>query len=200
MLHRLNKIFQGRKGFTLIEILIALAITGIMTTAIATITIQAYSGGTSARSHEIAIKQVENSINSISRYSQMGQKFRVWDTSSPPVEKTADSVSNLIEFNLAAGEQLDIRWNEWELVGGRLVSNKVVYTLDANGNLLQDYTYQYNVGGTPVQSTIGSFISTASGSWNTSSKIMIFNITATVGGSKPANESRSFQILPRPAQ
>jgi prepilin-type N-terminal cleavage/methylation domain-containing protein len=70
---RLKSIVKGQVGLTLIELLIALAITGIITGTVTMITFQVFDGEARANNHLDALSRVQNAGREISRDAGMAQ-------------------------------------------------------------------------------------------------------------------------------
>jgi prepilin-type N-terminal cleavage/methylation domain-containing protein len=70
---RLKSIIKGQVGLTLIELMIALAITGIITGTATMITFQVFDGETRANNHLDALSRVQNAGREISRDAGMAQ-------------------------------------------------------------------------------------------------------------------------------
>lgn len=70
---RLKSIVKGQVGLTLIELLIALAITGIVTGTATMITFQVFDGEARANNHLDALSRVQNAGREISRDAGMAQ-------------------------------------------------------------------------------------------------------------------------------
>lgn len=189
---------SNQKGFTLLEILIAMAVTAIIGLAIGRVVVQVTSVNAASTTREIAIKQVESAVHVISRDALQTQVFTPVDSSGNP--KPAD-ISKKIVFNLAAGDKLVLNWTAWDntqtAITYDLLNNKLRKSVSTNG-------------GQQLVSELASYINAASGTWYTNQYInpdthlkdtkLILSITATVTGYKPATETRTFQIAPSPAQ
>jgi prepilin-type N-terminal cleavage/methylation domain-containing protein len=184
-----------QQGFTLIELLIALAVSGIIMTGVASVLGQLSNGNAMTTSRQIAVNQVQNAIDQISLDTQMAQNITVADSAGNA--KPVDAVSKTVAFNLVASERLVIKWAEWDTT-----QNTVMFTRGSNGTLTRTNTIKLpgQSASPDTQTLIARFISTISGSWNTNLKVLTINIVATAGQFKPASESRTFQIIPRPAQ
>ena len=60
MFHRLGLMNKNQKGFTLIELMVAIAIAGLITGSITTAIFQIFDGNTRSSNHMTAIRQVQN--------------------------------------------------------------------------------------------------------------------------------------------
>jgi prepilin-type N-terminal cleavage/methylation domain-containing protein len=96
----------NQKGITLIELLIAVAITGLLAVVIVTSIVQVLNINASSGSRMTAIKQVERSIDRIRMDVQMAQEIATTDIDDPNVF-------------------LKLEWKEWDNT-----VNEVIYTLD----------------------------------------------------------------------
>ena len=114
--HRLGLLNKNQRGFTLVEVIIVLAIIGIVIGAATTTIVQVINGSSSTSNHMIAIRQVQNAGYWVSRDVQMAQE----------VEPTADP----------DGFPLTLRWTEWADGGLNGDQHQVVYSLvDMPGGL-----------------------------------------------------------------
>jgi len=113
MFNRLKKINKSQKGFTLIELIMVIAITALIIGGITVSIFQLYKVHASTSSRMLAVRQVQNAGHWISRDVQMAQ--------SMVTDESEDT-----------GFPLTLTWTEWEEVDGHLVEgdeHQVVYTL-----------------------------------------------------------------------
>jgi len=73
MFNRLKKINKNQKGFTLIELIVVIAITGLIISAITVTIFQLFSISARSDSHMLAVRQVQNAGYWISHDTQMAQ-------------------------------------------------------------------------------------------------------------------------------
>ena len=73
MFHRLKSINKNQRGFTLIELIVAIAITGLIISAITVTIFQLFSISARSDSHMLAVRQVQNAGYWISHDTQMAQ-------------------------------------------------------------------------------------------------------------------------------
>ena len=176
-INRLKLLFRAQRGFTLIEILVAMIITvaigAVVTTAVTEVT------RVSAKSlnHQAAITQMENGVHYLSRDAQQAQTVTA-------AGAHVTTVLNVMTFHIEQADTFTITWIDWNTN----TTNQIVYSF-SNGSLLRNSV--------PVANNI----TTATGIWHKDTKVLNFTLTATVGsGISQSAESRIFQINPRPAQ
>ncbi len=187
-------IHKNQRGFTLIELVIAIAITGLVTGGITMTIFQVFSGNTRTSNHMIAVRQVQNAGYWISHDGQMAQVISTEDNPNTPET-----------------EVLTLNWAGWEYdCGGSDTCNssyEVRYTYDAVNKKLWRHeeinTTQYDSNGhlvnpqpddqdssTPVADHITSI------STSMADNQLTVTITALVGD---AVEERTYEITPRPS-
>ncbi len=170
-LKTLTLIDRKQGGFTLIELIVALAITVILSSGVAVTVFQIFNSNTRSTAQMSAIKQVEIAIHWISRDAQMAQIIDADPT--------------------GADEVLKLQWTEW----GNTV-NEVTYSL-IDGELKRSLSEN---GGEPTEIPIAQYIiadpAETDFTFDSDSKILTFKITASVGA--PAiSETREGKIKPR---
>jgi prepilin-type N-terminal cleavage/methylation domain-containing protein len=106
MLRSILRKIEQQNGITLMELLIAVAITGLLAVVIVTSIVQVLNINASSGSRMTAIKQVERSIDRIRMDVQMAQEIVTTDVDDPNVF-------------------LKLEWKEWDNT-----VNEVIYTLD----------------------------------------------------------------------
>ena len=197
ILHRLGLINKNQRGITIIELLIAVGIAGIITGAITMTLFQVYAGNARSSNHMTAVRQVQNAGYWISRDTQMAQ-----------IVSTDDDTGT------AEIEVLTLNWAGWEYdCGGSdtcTSSYEVRYTYDAvNEKLWRNQkiiTRKYDSDGQLIETIvspaagwdatpIADFITPIPTVTMASNKLSA-TITAKVGD---AEEVRTYEITPRPS-
>lgn len=107
MFHRLGLINKKQMGFTLLELLIVLAISGLVTGATTMTFFQVFDGNARTSNHMEAVRQVQNAGYWVSRDAQMAQ---IVDTGNDPGTPELELVT--------------LTWTEWDNT-----AHQVVYTL-----------------------------------------------------------------------
>lgn len=94
--HRLGLISKNQMGFTLLELLIALAITSVITGSTTMVIFQVFDGNARTSNHMEAVRQVQNAGYWVSRDAQMAQSI---DIGNDPVTPELELVT--------------LTWTEW---------------------------------------------------------------------------------------
>jgi prepilin-type N-terminal cleavage/methylation domain-containing protein len=160
---------RSASGFTLIELVMALAVSGILLSAISASLYQVFTNSQKNTAHMLAVKQVENAVHFLVRDVEMAQHVRT--------------------SGLDTGEVLELSWTDWEAV-----ETVITYSWDStNHTLIRDHsrdgtstTIAYAVVNAPVISPQP---------FTASDQKLLINITCTVAGH---NEERALEIAPRP--
>jgi len=170
--HRLGLIHKNQRGVTLVELIIAVAITGIITGGITMTIFQVFGGNERTSNHMTAIRQVQNAGYWISHDTQMAQ---IVDTD-----------------NLTPPEILKLTWTEWE--SGDV--HQVIYTLLVDNKLQREHYTNLNLDATTI---VAQYINPDQTScvWDDEGKLTL-TVTATVVGWKSASETRIYEVIPRP--
>jgi prepilin-type N-terminal cleavage/methylation domain-containing protein len=179
----LRGITKNQAGLTLIELMIALAITGIITAAVTMLTFQVLDGQARANNHMDAINRVQNAGRLMSQDASMAQV----------VQRTDDE----------DGFPLTLTWTEWE----DNETHSVVYSID-NNQLLREY-YVGEIDGFPdnsypLQYIIGTHpdnpgVPVTYCQRDPITNELTFNLTAVAGiGSQQVSETRQYKTIPRP--
>jgi len=165
------QINRNQKGFTLIELLVAVAITAVIGVAIAMALVQTLTINAMSTNHVTVLKQVENAI--------------FW------VDEDAQVAQNL-QPTMGSGFPLTLSWTEWDNT-----THQVIYSL-VNNELLRSHSIN---GGPAQQAVIARHIDDNAANTNCgfASGVFTFRVTSTVGGFKPATETKIAQVVPRSA-
>jgi prepilin-type N-terminal cleavage/methylation domain-containing protein len=157
-----------KSGFTLIELIITVAIVGLLATAISVSIFQIFKVNASSGSRMVAIKQVETAINRIRVDVQMAQ-----------VVENTDTDPNVF---------LKLRWKEWDNT-----VNEVKYSVDPASHQMSRLLSQ----GSPLNpvSTIVIATNIQSASASVSGENWKIDIAAAVSDS---TEIRTIEVKPRP--
>ncbi len=172
MRQRLESINRNQKGFTLIEILVAMAITGFIGVGLTMAASQVMSVNALSVNHVIVVKQVENAAYWINRDARMAQ---------------------IIQPNGVSGFPLNLSWVEWDNT-----THQVAYVI-SNGELQRSSSIN---GTQPIQIAVAQYIDSNADntSCQYSNGVFNFKVTASVSGFRPANQTRMAQVIPRSAQ
>jgi len=185
----MKKLHKDQRGFTLLELLIAILLTGIITGSISMTILQVFNMNTRTSNHMTAVRQVQHAGFWVSPDVQMAQG--VVTGGSP-------------------GVLLTLTWNE----GGTGIPHEVIYTLvDMSGGLQILWREHYiDIGSGPeLDSTtkVAEYIDPTEtycccdcdgdgdcdDNCNCDAKVVIFTVTANVGGQ---SETREYEVKPRP--
>lgn len=168
-----QRIGNNQKGFTMVELLMAMAVAGIIAAAIGTTTAQVFNLNTRTSNHMVAVRQVQSAGYWVSRDAQMAQV------------RTVPGVPGL-PFSLV--------WTDWN---GNV--NNVTYSIV--GKALKRRFIVSGSSPSDTTSFVAQSIDSGGTSCNydLASNTLTFTVTATVGsGSRAESETRKYEVKPRP--
>ena len=172
MFHRLGSINKKQRGFTLIDLLIAIAITSVITGGITTAIFQTFTVNARTSSHMTAVRQVQNAGFWISCDTQMAEEVEP---------------SGATGFN-----PLTLTWTEW--VDGTV--NVVTYTITVDDELKRSHSED---GGAPIEMIVARYIDSTNTSCQFTDGVLTVTVTAAVGDyPETVSETRVYEITPRP--
>jgi prepilin-type N-terminal cleavage/methylation domain-containing protein len=169
--------FRNQRGFTLIELIIAIAISGAIGGGMLLSIYQVTSYQAMDRARMNTVKQVEEAIHYIVRDAQTAQI----------VEPSADS----------DGFPLTLSWTEWQKADDSNIEHQVIYSIVGN-----EMRRSYSIGsGDPEVITVARYVDTDPDKTNCgyASGVLDLEITATISGfPKEISETREIEIITRP--
>ena len=168
---KMKRLKKGEKGFTLVELLIVIAITGLITGGITMTIFQVFNINTRNTNRMTAVRQVQNAGFWVSPDVQMAQNVTPGGSSGFP---------------------LTLTWEEWATGN----NHTVVYTLvDMSGGLKKLWRSHSVTGGNSTVTPIAEYIDPVQTSFVPASGAFNFTVTATLGGQ---TETRVYEVTPRP--
>jgi len=122
----MKKLKKGEKGLTLLELIIAIAITSLITGGVATIVYQIYTVSARSSNHMVAVRQVQEAGYWLSTYAYTSQNTTITGVSGFPL------VLKWIDFNENAYQKIEFILNSSGLSGNYYVSNdNINYVLNS---------------------------------------------------------------------
>ncbi len=172
MLRRLRRTTGNQKGFTLLEVVAAFAITGLIGASITMAVYHTINVNSRSVNHVIAVTQVEKVAYAINRDVLMAQTIQPGGISGFP---------------------LDLSWVEWDNT-----THQVSYTL-GNGELRRSHSVN---GGAQNLTVVAEYISADADETNCqyANGVFTFTATASLAGPYIATETRMAQVIPRSTQ
>jgi prepilin-type N-terminal cleavage/methylation domain-containing protein len=171
---RMKGLHKDQRGFSILELVIVILLTGIITTAITTTFFQVFNMNTRTANHMIAVSQVQQAGKIVS-------------------EDMLETQPNKINDDPEEGEFLILGWtaqNSTEV-------HDVTYTLE-DGELWREETIEI-IGDDPVTTNVrvAEYIypDETSCDWDSGSGVLTFTVTAKVGDE---SETRVYEVKPRP--
>jgi prepilin-type N-terminal cleavage/methylation domain-containing protein len=168
---------NNQRGFTLIEVLVVVAITGLLAGGISALVFQVLAGNAQTSAQMTAVKDVEKAIHSITLDVQTAQNVSVNATSTN-------------------GFPLNLTWVEWDNT-----ANSVTYSLK-DGQLQRRLMVVSLVppATTTTTTVVVRNINVDETNCNlTAQGALMVNVTSSIGGLRPASETRSFMVISRAA-
>lgn len=153
ILRKSGRFLRSRRGFTLIEVIVALAIISLIGAGVSTATIQILKQGVRNGYYTTASQYTMNAIHWISRDTEMSQT---------------------VETDGASGFPLTLSWIDW---GSS--EYQVVYTIE-DDKLKRSYSVN---GGEPSQTIVAEYVNSISENTTCefASRVLTMQVTTTVG-------------------
>jgi prepilin-type N-terminal cleavage/methylation domain-containing protein len=174
---------RNQKGFTLVEILVALAIEGILAGGIVAVIYTVSTVSSKNTDKMSAIVQVENAAHWLTRDTMMAQTH-------------AAESDNYSSFPLT------LSWTDWDYTTHATVENNVVYTI-VNGDLKRTQNVRINGGSwTQKVNVVAKYIDSSVGvtHYRFKNGALEFRICARVQqGQREMMEARDYTVIPRPS-
>ncbi len=172
MLRILGGINRNQRGFTLIEVLAAVAITGLIGAGSAMAANQVMNVNALSTNHVLAVKQVENAVYWIGRDVRMAQ---------------------IVQPGGGSGFPLTISWTEWNNT-----THQVTYVIN-NGDLQRSNSIN---GTPQLQMVVARYINgnADSTSCQYNNGELALKLTSLVSGFRASTETRLTKVMPRSAQ
>jgi prepilin-type N-terminal cleavage/methylation domain-containing protein len=167
MKHHLISSIHGQRGFTMLELVVAMGITSIIMGAATTVLYQIITVNSRTTARMTAVQQVQNVTHFMVRDFEMALPSSIQVNPSP-----------------GPGIKLTLEWVDWNTNHNHVVQ----YSMDNTGNLVR----QYDSGS---QVTVAHYIASLNTSIDSTSGEYIVTITSTIEGSSA--EQREIRIKPR---
>ena len=170
----MKKLKKDQRGLTLIELVIAITIIGLVTAAITMAIFQVFTMNTRTSNRMAAVSQVQHAGKLVSEDILMAQNVMPGGSSGFP---------------------LTLTWTDWATGDG----HEIIYTWgDIPSSELKILLREHKIGGvldstTKVAEYIDSDPDQTSCAWD--GEVLTFKVTANVGGQ---SEKRVYEVTPRP--
>ena len=182
----LASIHNDQKGFTLLELIIAIAIAGLITAGITVAIMQIMTINHRASNHMVAVRQVQQAGKEVSKDTLQAQNIVLTDGTG--------------EYPPETNFPLTLNWTDSE---DR--PNVVVYNITEDGELAR----RHSVNGTEVETALPVVaqyidftidpVTNKAGTrceWDPVRRVLTFTVTVALG---TESETRIYEIEPRPS-
>jgi len=184
MFHRWHKLNKNQAGFTLIEFVMALAVTAIISGIITTTLLQVITGSSRTNNHMIVIRQVQEAGFEVSRDVQQAQAV------NPTPAPDADGFPLELEWTEWSGDTYHITYSLEDMSGG--IPEKDLQRVEVKNEGSVDEETRSVI--------IASFLDSLNTSCGYAGGKLTFTVTAAMGsGSAVESETRVYEIMPRPS-
>jgi len=187
MMFPMGLINKNQKGFTLIELMIVIGISSIITGSIIMTIFQVVIGSARTNNHMIAVRQAQNAGYWVSHDAQMAQSVGLAD------ESVDDPDGTRFPFTLT--------WVDW----GNNEVHQVTYTLEDMTGGSKQLKRSHFINGTTETSLVAQFIDATEKDGKPQTRCeftngaLIFTVTTAVGtDAEKRSETRVYEIVPRP--
>jgi prepilin-type N-terminal cleavage/methylation domain-containing protein len=165
---KIKNLRKDQRGFSMMELLLVIVLTGIITAAITTTFFQVFNMSRRTANHMIAVTQVQQAGKLVS-------------------EDMLEAQAGMIDANLSGpGEFLKLGW----VSQNTSTVHNITYTME-NGELWRSESIDE---GDPMMIRVAEYINPYETSCVWSGGVLTFTVTATVG---EESEQRIYQVKPR---
>jgi prepilin-type N-terminal cleavage/methylation domain-containing protein len=165
-------VHNNQRGFTLIELIIAIAIAALITGGITAAIMQLLTINTRDSNHMVAVRQVQQAGKEVSKDTLQAQGVNA--------------------TGAGWGLTLNLAWDEW----GTNQTHTVNYTLVNGPGGVVGLQRSHSVAGNSTVTTVAEYIDPTQTSCVWAGGVLTFTVTATVG---TQSETRTYQVEPRPS-
>lgn len=171
---------KSQKGFTLLEILVVLAVGGILLASVVTAIFQTVRVTAQSTTQIAALEDIKNAAYHLSKDVRMA--------ATTDLEDGADPVSSLT-----------LDWTSWYDSNGQLssVNRQAEYTLSGK-KLLRAYDPNTALVGDEATATVGKFISSIE--FSRQGQIIVIAITSSPEGKAETAEQKTFRLYLQPKE
>jgi len=169
---RLGVIQRDQRGLTLVELLIAILLAGIVTSGITMTIFQVFNMNSRTSNHMIAIRQVQHAGKQVSQDLLQAQHIDTEDNPDTP-------------------ELLTLNWTDWDDA-----QHEIVYTLEDMSSGEFDILWRRHYVNLSLDSTtkVAEYIDPDQTSCVPAGGAFSFTVTANVSGQ---SETRVYEVMPR---
>jgi prepilin-type N-terminal cleavage/methylation domain-containing protein len=177
MLNKLLSIFRSQKGFTFVELLVAIAITAVIGSVMVITLTQLITVQAADKNRTEAYKQVENALHYLNRDIQMASAGDIVPQDGSAVLFTSG---------------LHLQWIDYDISFD--INNTVDYILNSTtGELTRHHQV---MGVSDITNVVARHIDAVS-DYSFDGAVLTINLTSTIEGFESASESRTLQAKPR---